>query len=46
LGKKNYNLEVKVTVRGVRGISPKEEKERLRWEGFGEKKGFKPGMNE
>jgi len=27
-------------------VNPKEEKERLRWEGFAEKKGVKPGTKE
>jgi len=44
--KKRICYAVTVKVREIHVVSPEEEKERLRWEGFAEKESFKPEMKE
>jgi len=42
-----YAQKYRLTVRGVRGVSPEEEiKGMLRWEGFAANEGLEPGMKE
>jgi len=43
-GKKRIRSKVSINSPGNPGSQSRRRKGRLRWEGFGEKEGFKPGM--